>query len=684
MGRWRVGIDAGGTFTDLCIMAEDGRALHVSKVPSTPAEPSRAVVDGLQGLLRRIGAEPADLGFFSHGTTVATNALIEHRGARVGLLTTAGFRDVLEIARQRRSKLYDLQVDRSVPLVPRDLRIEIDERVLHDGTVVRAPDPDQARAAIRSLRAAGVEAIAICFLYSYVRADHERLVEALVADEWPECFVSTSSAVAAEFREYERLNTVVTNAYLQPLVSRYLCRLRHDLGELGVDAPLHVTQSTGGIVSFPSAEARPVGTVLSGPSTGLIGVSRIARAAGFRNVVTLDIGGTSADVSVLVDGEPRFVGELEVDGRPLKTAALDISAVGAGGGSIAWIDSGGRLRVGPQSAGAEPGPACYRRGGTAATVTDANVMLHTIDPAARLGDALSIDEAAAAAAIDGVAAALGTDRLTAAHGVLRVMTANMARAIRVISVQRGHDLRDFTLVAFGGAGPLHASRLASELHIPRVVVPPNPGVLCALGLLLTDLRTTYSVTRPLTLRPDRSAEVAATFADLLSQATAWFDAEGVEADRRVIHRSVDLRYAGQNFELNVRIPGEATEEVDLPALRTAFELVHEREYGFRIPDEEVAAVTFRLEATGRVDGRLTSSPAPREGGNARVGERQVCLDPGRGYTACAVYSRDLLRPGDVVAGPAIIDQMDATTLVLENQTARVDDLMNIVLEVTDR
>lgn len=685
-GRRRIGVDAGGTFTDVCLFEEETGAIHVTKVPSTPGDPSEAITEGVREILNRDGTAGNGSGgavsYFAHGSTVATNALIEGRGVPTGLITTAGFRDLLELGRQRRPDLYDLQADKPEPLVRRDKRLEVHERVHYDGRIGQALDPAEVRAAVRRLRESGVRAVAICFLYSYLYPEHEAIVKRIVTEEFPEAYVSTSHEILPEFREYERLSTVVINAYLGPVMGAYLARLRPHLAELGVRVHPHITQSNGGIISFETAEQHPVRTVLSGPSTGVVGAAYVARLAGDEDLITFDMGGTSTDVSLIEGGVPKTTGEMELQGYPIKTPMLEINTVGAGGGSIAWIDSGGHLKVGPQSAGAVPGPVCYGLGNEHPTVTDANVTLRVLNPTHLLGGRMPIDAAAARRAIEGLAARLRLDPLATAQGIISVVTANMARTIRVISVQRGYDPRDFTLVAFGGAGPLHAARLARELEIPRVLVPERPGMLCALGLLVTDLRTDYSLTRILPASASALAAINDTFRALDERAGAWFAQEGIALERRRSRRSIDMRYVGQNYELAVAAPDGAITAAELDVLRAGFGRAHEQMYGYNAAEEPVQMVTFRLEAIGvapKAELRASGDAGPDASG-ARIGERNVYLPEGGGFVPCPLYDRGRLASGNVVAGPAVIDQMDSTTLILPGQHARVDPYRNLIIE----
>ncbi|MGE0700711.1 MAG: hydantoinase/oxoprolinase family protein [Hyphomicrobiaceae bacterium] len=683
MTAWRVGVDSGGTFTDICLVAEDGSAIRVWKVPSTPDDPSTAIAAGvLEGLTEAASAKPADVVSFGHGTTVATNALIQGRGARTGLLTTDGFRDLLEIGRQRRPHLYDLQCDKPPLLVPRDLRKEVPERMRHDGRVEKPLDEAAVRRVAGELKAAGVEAVAVMLLYAYLDPRHEARVRAILAEELPDAFITASHEVAPEFREFERLTTVVVNAYLGPVMARYIDRLGPRLDAAGIRGPRRITQSNGGVMSFEMARNQAVRTVLSGPATGVVGALKVAGVAGFSDIITFDMGGTSTDVALIEKGEPRLAGEMEVHGYPLKTPMLDIHTVGAGGGSIAHIDAGGHLKVGPRSAGSVPGPACYGLGNREATVTDANVVLGTLHPTHLLGGRMAIDAAKAEAAVSVLADRLGLDLTATAQGIVSVVTANMARAIRLVSVQRGHDPRDYTLVAFGGAGPLHAARLARELDIPRLLVPRNPGILCALGLLMTDLKTNFAQTRQMRLEPDAPAAIAETFAALEARAEAWFAEEAIEAGRRRARRTIDMRYGGQNYELAIPMPERLSGDALIAELRQRFEDAHRQMYGYIAEDEPIQAVTFRIEAIGTVR-QAEMHPLPPTStplDDAHTATREVWLPESGSRVACPVFDRERLGPGHRFVGPAIVEQMDATTVVLPGQTATVDPFLNIVIE----
>ena len=679
---WRIGVDSGGTFTDVCLFDDTTGRVAVWKVSSTPDDPSRGIAQGVAEGVDQVGTTADAVGYFGHGTTVSTNALIQHRGVRTGLITTDGFRDLLEIGRQKRPDLYDTRVEKPPTLVPRDLRLEVPERLRHDGRIETPLDEPAFRAAVRRLRDADVQAVAVCFLYSFVRTDHEVAAARILAEEFPGAFACVSHQVAPEFREFERMSTAVVNAYLGPVMQGYIRRLGDRLAGLGLRATPHLTQSNGGVIGFDQAARLPVRTVLSGPSTGVVGAQRIGALVGINDLITFDMGGTSTDVALLADGKCRLANEATVHGYPIKAPMLDIHTVGAGGGSIATIDSGGLLKVGPRSAGADPGPVCYGRGNTEATVTDANMVLGTLNPVSLLGGRMAVRRDLAIAAIDRLAAPLGLDRMATAQGILSVVTANMAKAIRVISVQRGHDPRDYTLIAFGGAGPLHAARLARELDIARILVPRNPGILCAIGLLLTDLRADFAATRLNRLGSGALPDMTDAFRGLTAQAEAWFVHEAIAAADRRITRTVDMRYAGQNYELPIQVPDGPIGPATLDALAVGFADAHRRLYGFVAETDPVQLVTFRVEAAGVVPKArfVAEADAGPDPSAAATGTRDVWLPEAGGLTSCRLYDRDRLRAGNIVMGPAIIDQMDATTVVLPGMRARVEPYRNLILE----
>lgn len=678
---WRVGVDSGGTFTDVCLYNQQTGHLEIWKVSSTPEDPSLGIATGIEQALARVGATAADVTYLGHGTTVGTNALIVLGGAVTGLVTTDGFRDLLEIGRQKRPDLYDFNADKPEPLVPRSLRYEVAERTRYDGTVETALDEVGLRAVAHELKAKDVKSVAVSFLYGFMRPDHERRAVEILREELPGVFVCASHQVAPEFREYERTSTTAVNAYLGPIMRTYIERLKDRFSEMGVRVAPQLTQSNGGIIGFETASALPVRSVLSGPSTGVVAAQEIGRAAGLKDIITFDMGGTSSDVALMSNLECRMTSEATAHGYPIKAPMLDIHAVGAGGGSIAYVDSGGLLKVGPRSAGASPGPVCYGLGNLEPTVTDANVVVQSLNPTHLLGGRLPIDQEKARQAIATLAERLNLDVLATASGILSVVTANMARAIRVISVQRGYDPRGYTLVAFGGAGPLHAARLARELEMQRVLVPLTPGILCATGLLLTDLRADFARTRVLRLEEPSMSALKEAFRDLAVEANGWFDKENVAPASRRVKRTVDMRYEGQNYELSIALdeePGSNT----LSKLESDFAQAHQRLYGFVAKGDPVQIVTCRIEAIGLVDkAQLRSrSQASSDATAAITTNRDVYFPEVGKFVSTPVYARELLEPGHSFSGPAVVEQMDATTLVLPSMRAHVDSNLNLILE----
>jgi N-methylhydantoinase A len=700
MSRWRVGIDIGGTFTDAALVDGETGQVRVVKVPTTPEDPARGFMAALERGLAEGQAQGRDLAAVVHATTVATNAIIEGKTARVGMLVTRGFRDILEIGRQIRSRLYDVHLRKPSPLVPRRWSLEVGERLDAQGAVLEPLDRDEVRAAARRLRAEGVEAVVICFLHSYLNPAHERAAAAIVREEMPEAWLSVSSEVCPEFREYLRGSTAAVNAAVMPIVSRYVDAIESRLAALGATAPFYVMQSNGGVMTSASAKERPVYMVESGPAAGVIAAAAVATPYRYANVLSFDMGGTTAKVGLIQDGRLRLSTEMEVGvhaatplgegrggGYPVRTPVIDLVEVGAGGGSEAWVDAGGALRVGPRSAGARPGPACYGLGGAVPTITDANLVLGRLDPAFFLGGEMRLDADAARRAIaERVAAPLALDPLAAASGIVEIANAHMIAAMRLVSVQRGYDPRDFVLVAFGGAGPVHANALAKELGIPTVLVPPSPGIASALGMLSTDIRHEFVATRRLRLDALTPTALEALFADFATEGEARLARDGVPPSDRRMQRSADLRYHGQSFELPVTVPPGPLSGADVVRLGDEFHVMHERAYGYCAPKDAVELVNVRLAAVG-----VTPKPrrAPLPGGGlsaspAAKGHRDVWFAEAGGFGSTIVLDRGKLLRGNLVDGPAIIEEPDATTLVHPGWTGSVDEHGNLVLRPSSR
>jgi len=679
-----IGVDVGGTFTDFHILDTLSTRTTVFKVSSTPDNPALAIVDGLRELERQGVVALDDIRRLCHGTTVATNALIQRRGGRVALITTQGFRDLLEIGRQIRPHLYDLQTDQPEPLVPRERRLEAPERLLATGRVLRPLDAGAAQEIAAAVAAAGVDACAVCLLFAFLDPAHERtLAAALEARGIP---VSLSSEVQPEFREYERMSTTVLNAYLTPVMVRYLQTLETSLQQLAPRAVVGINQSSGGLMSVRQARRFPVRTALSGPAGGVVGAAHVARLADRPDVITLDMGGTSADVCLIRDFEAGIAFDREVGGFPVRLPAVDVNAVGAGGGSIAWFDAGGFLKVGPTSAGAKPGPACYGIGGTQPTVTDANLLLGRLSARGLLDGRLPLGVDLARQAYLPVAERLGVSVEVAALGCIDIVVSNMVRAIRAVSVERGHDPRDFALMPFGGGGPLHAEAVARELGMAEVIVPPYPGILCAHGIVVSDLKENFVRTCRVRLEPSASPVLEASTRSLLEQAAAWFEAEEIPAADRRCELSLDLRYVGQNYELPVPVQAEtllaAGDEAVLHALVSDFGAIHEKTYGHQDPAAPVEVVNLRCVARGVLQrpqqvaeaAAATNSPEPCD-------HRLVWFDRS-GPVQTPVFERSALQPGQEIAGPAIVQQMDTTTLLHPGSTARVDAAFNLLLRIS--
>lgn len=678
---WMIGVDVGGTFTDFFAFDDATDRIVLQKVASTPGNPALAVISGLRELSTRHGIDLDTITRLSHGTTVATNALIQRRGGKVALVVTEGFRDLIEIGRQIRPHVFSLQADYPAPLVPRELRFEATERVTADGCALRALSPDALPALVAAIGAAKPDACAVCLLFSFINPAHERMIRDALAAAYPDMHLSISSEVQPEFREYERLSTTVLNAYLQPVIDRYLRDFADGVGKTAPNAALGINQSSGGLMSVSRARHVPIRTALSGPAAGVVGAIHMARLSGFADVVSLDMGGTSADVCLIRNDVAGTTFNKWIEGYPARVPSIDINAVGAGGGSIAWFDRDGLLKVGPQSAGAQPGPACYGRGGKEATVTDANLALGRLSPRGLLGGEMALDPGLARAAVEPLAARLGFTVERTAHGMLGIVVANMVRAIRAVSVERGHDPRAFALLPFGGAGPLHATDVAKSLGIRRCLVPSAPGILCAHGLVVSDLRETFVRTAVTPLVPPRMPDIKERLHDLSAQAQAWFDDEGIAEGDRTIDVVLDARYVGQNFELAVTLgAGDPMPSVD--EIRQRFVDEHERAYGFHSPSDPVEVVNFRLIAAGRLKQPGTRPALPRAAGSVLAsGHRPVWFSPDVPQDT-PIYDRATLCPGDVIAGPAVIEQLDSTTLLFPGDRARVDPYLNLDVELS--
>lgn len=673
-----IGIDVGGTFTDLCAHDPTTGAILYHKRPSTPARPADAILEGLEELCRQYGIDPAGLQRIAHGTTVGTNALIQGRGGRVALIVTKGFRDLLEIGRQVRPKIYDLQADHPAPLVPRHLRFEIDERITAGGRVERELADAEIERVVEDVRRAEPDAVAVCLLFSYIDDSHERRLGEALRRAMPQVDISLSCEVRPEFREYERLSTTVLNAYLQPVMSGYLTALETGARKMAPEAALGINQSSGGLISAERARRFPIRTSVSGPAAGVAGALEIARQAGEPDIITLDIGGTSSDVSLIRGMRPRTIHERWIEGYPARLTSIDIDAIGAGGGSIAWVDVDGLLKVGPQSAGAYPGPACYGRGGTRATVSDANLLVGRLSPEGLLSGRMPMQADAAERVIGAVADEIGLSKEWTALGIIDIAVANMVRGIRAISVERGLDPRQFTLLAFGGAGPLHASVVARAIGIKRILVPAHPGLLCAQGLIVADQLEYFVRTIRVPLDDKLTGKSAVAIADLDQEADRWFREQGIRPESGQRRFSLDMRYLGQNFELSLPIEGESIPPRTV--LEAAFSSAHDEAYGFHNAGAPIEIVSVRLAASGRHPHNIRSAPASASDAPQTIGRRAVWFDR-TGPVETAIYDKRLLGAGHEIRGPAIVEQLDTTTLVFPGDIARIDPHGNILIEV---
>ena len=689
----RLAIDIGGTFTDATLIDEDTGAVSIAKVLSTPADPSLGFMAATERILAESDVAASDVHFVVHATTVATNAIIEGNIARGGFVTTEGFRDLLEIQRQTRPTLYDTRFEKTPPLVPRDRAFGVQERLGPGGEVLTPLDEPSVRDVAAALRDAGVESVAVCLLHAYVDPGHERRVGEILAEELPGVPISLSSDVAPEFREYLRASTTVINAAIRPVVARYLENIERRLADAGVAAELLVMQSSGGVFGAGAAAQKPVFMVESGPAAGVIASANLGGVIGKDDVISFDMGGTTAKVGLIQGGTPSVtkdysvgshasagVGGLSLSGYPVRTPVIDLVEIGAGGGSIAWVDSGGMLRVGPRSAGADPGPVCYRNGGTEPTVTDAKVVLGRLYPGYFLGGEIALDvEGARRAIAERCAEPLGLDVVEAANGIVEIANAAMVNALHLISVQRGYDPRDFVLVGFGGAGPVHANAIQRDCEVPTLVVPQAPGIFSATGLLGTDLKRDSSLTLLRPLEDLDVDEIERAFASLQETGASELAREGLPQERIAFVRQVDMRYVGQSFELTIPLADGAFDEAQSGALRERFHAEHDRVYGFSAPAEPVELVSLRLTTVGRIEKpplrtlvRAERDPAPKE-------HRQVFFAESGGFVECPIHDRYALGAGASFAGPAVVEELDSTVVVHPGFGVEIDDVGNLVI-----
>ncbi|MCH9671777.1 MAG: hydantoinase/oxoprolinase family protein [Gammaproteobacteria bacterium] len=675
-----IGIDTGGTFTDIVCRRSSGSSTHevVFKVPSTPSDPSRAIAQGLNELITQHGVSPADISRFVHGTTVATNAVLERKGARVGIITTEGFRDALEIGRQMRTAIYELELTAQTPvfLAPRARRVEVSERVSAQGEVIVPMADTDLLAAAATLVDQDVEAIVVCFLFSFLNPTHEQRARALLDEAFPQLAISISSEVDPAFREYERVVATAFDAYTKPVLTTYLGRINGELTQAGVNAPLQVMQSRGGVSTAAVATQRPVRLFLSGPAAGVIGAADVAKEANVDDLITVDIGGTSCDIALVRDGAPTIRSEGVIDGFPVRVPMVDVNAIGSGGGSVAWLDGAGGLRVGPQSAGADPGPACYGRGGAHATVTDASLVLGLLNPAYFAGGTVNLDIALAQEVIDTtIARPLGMSVEAAALGIHQVLNAQMAEGMRLVSIRQGYDPRDFALVPLGGAGPLHACALAEELGISTIVVPRSPGVLSASGLLVAPIEHEVSVGFPHHIDKIELGDLREGLAQLDERCARLMAMEATGGQQVEVRYSADVCYVGQSHYLEVAL--RLDDDNPLQGLYRRFLKQHEQVYGYAT---EAKARMVNLRTAHRVPttaGNISASSAP-PGAAKPTHRRTVVLASGERCDVPVVRREGLLLNAEI-SGPTIVEQADTTTVVADGWSGRVEEHGHLIL-----
>lgn len=677
-----IGVDVGGTFTDFSVFNNATGELFHYKTASTPADPSLAIVSGIRDILADYKISPDEVTYLAHGTTVATNALIEKRGARVGLITTKGFSDLMEIGRQKRPSLYDLLKQKPQPLIPAELRCEVTERILYDGSVKTPLDEEEVRKAVRYLKERKAESIAVCTLFSFTNPQHEKRIKEIIREIYPEVYVTISSELVPEFREYSRMSTTVLNAYLGPVMKKYVHNFEKSIKRVGITAAPYVTQSNGSIISISETIECPIKTAVSGPSAGVISAIDIGRQCGIGKIITFDMGGTSADISLIENCEPTLSSERLVEGYPARIPMIDIVTIGAGGGSIAHIDSGGALKVGPKSAGAKPGPACYNVGGTEPTVTDANIVLGKLNQEKILGGRMKVRPDLAEKALrEDICAHSSLSLKEAAAGIISVVNSNMMRAIRVVSVERGYDVRDFALMAFGGAGPLHSCEVANGLGIRKIIIPPSPGTLCSLGLLLADTKFDLSRSNIMLAKPENLTKINEIFDAMVKEGDALLTKEGIARKDRAFTRFIDARYERQNYEISIPVPNCAITPEMLKGVIRRFHSEHNKNYGYCNEKMNVQIVNYRVSAIGTIDKptlrkaeiwKKPEAPAPME-------VRDVLFEDENESVKTNVYGRNDIAPGCTIYGPAVIEQMDTTIVVPPDWTAYADEYYNLIL-----
>jgi len=675
--KFRVGVDVGGTNTDICAINEKTGDLIYYKLPSTIKDQAIAIENGIKIISSNGKFSPSSVSRFVHGTTVATNCILEGKGAKMALITTKGFKDLLEIGRQKRPDLYDLQVDKKKPLVPRNLRYEIKERIDYQGKVVEELDFEEIMTLLHELKEKEIESIAVLFLNSFVSTKNEEKIKQLIKRKMPNVFLSISSEVSNQFREYERLCAVVINSYVGPKMKKYLNNMEYILSELGIKK-IYINHSNGGIMSIKEASKFSVKTALSGPAAGVIGAESLTKLINCSHAITIDVGGTSTDISLIINGESLAKKDKEISGYPVRIPSLDITTIGAGGGSVARVDSGGILKVGPESAGASPGPACYGIGGIKATITDARVVLGHLNQKALLGGRLPIYYKNSTKSIRKIADKINMNLYETAEGVILVNNSNIIRGIKRVIVERGYGSGEFNLVAFGGAGPLCAAELMKELNISKVIIPRVPGLLAAYGLLVENIKKDFVRTKVINLNEVDFSLIIKIFNQIEKKAKESFDSEDIPVKNRIVIKSLDMRYKGQNYEVTVNYSDNKIKNIE--SLKEVFYKEYRRLYTYSY-DEPILIINFNLTVIGLIQkpkiqkGIVVQS---RNSPKALIGERRAYFNGN--FTLTSIYNRELLFPGNLVTGPAIIEQMDSTTIIPPGQKGTIDEYYNIIIE----
>jgi len=687
--KYRLGIDTGGTFTDFTLFCEETGRVWSFKVPSSSAEKrAEPIFNGIEQLKNHVKFNIEDVIYFGYATTIATNTLIEQNGAKIGLITTRGFKDLLEIGRQKRPDLYNIDVDKPPVLIKRDLRKEVSERVLYNGEILIPLDEAEVNKVIKELSDSDVESIVVLFIFSYLNPKNEKEVKTLIKKIIPNMkYVYISSEVLPEFREYERLSTVTLCGYLGPLISSYLEKVQNKCKEIGMKAELSITKSNGGLVSWRTVNEKPIETALSGPASGVMAAAFLNSKIRINNFVTFDMGGTSADFAMVVNGIPKVTTDNLIVGYPSRTSMIDIKTIGAGGGTIAWADTGGALKVGPNSAGAIPGPACYGKGGKEPTVTDANLFLGRINPENFLGGRMKIYPDLSQKAIqEKISEKLGMDLLDAARGIVAVVNSNMVKAIRSITVEKGYNPKEFNLLGFGGAGALHAVAIAQELGIKKVIIPENPSTFSSLGLLVSDFRSDFVKTNIVSAEKNNIKIINHIFDELELLAQQWLDKQNIAASKRLLERHIDMRYQKQNYELCVDFKDIRLNNSNFNELLEDFHQEHFRNYGYKLADRIIELVNFRVTAYGIVPKMKlkvyeTNGYSPKK---ALKEFRKVYFEEQKSFIDCPIYTMEYLAPQNQIEGPAIIEQQVATIIIPPLLKASMDKFRNIIIYINDK